>query len=64
MEMSFWAAPRDLRIVQNNVKRFDGRFVCNPHIIGKRAHVVVSFDNMEDARQFSLRCTIMDQPFF
>jgi hypothetical protein len=62
--ISAWVDVNHLRYVQNLVKRFDGRFKCNPLCMKYRALVDVSFSNGHNMGRFHMMLSIMDQPFF
>ena len=62
--MSFYSKTKNLKHVQNLVKRYDGRFLYNPFVIGEQANVVLTFDNMNNANKFNLMNYITEQLFF
>lgn len=64
MEMSFYTPVTNLVRMQNLVKRYDGRFKCNPLPIGERAKVDLSFEDAHNANRFSLLLHITEQKFF
>jgi len=70
MEMTFWSKAHYLIVVQNLVKRFDGRFKGNPLTFenmprGKdRAFVCLTFADVRNANRFNRMHDILMQPFF
>lgn len=64
MEMTHWSKSSTLVHTQNLVKRFDGRFVCNPVNHYKERHLItLTFEDVENANKFCLFERILEQPF-
>jgi len=61
---SFYHNTTQLRLLQDLVKRYDGRFLCNPFIIGERARVTLSFDDGRNYQRFSCMCNIIQQKYY
>ena len=66
MEMSFYAKTNLLWVIQRLVKKYDGRFVCNPYALyfNDKSRVTISFENIENANKFNRMVSITEQPYF
>ncbi len=64
MVTTFWHSVKQLRRVQDLVKRYDGRFVHNPLVMRDTALVEISFDDIHNGNMFSLMRHILQQKFF
>jgi len=66
MEAYFWSNTNPI-VIQNLVKRYDGRFISNPFSIGYnpyRYNYNISFDDIDNANKFDLMKYITEQSFY
>jgi len=63
--VTFYAPTNIGRRIQDNVKRFDGRFVGNPfEMFNGQSQYAISFEDGDNYRKFSACTEIVQQPWF
>lgn len=61
--VTFYAPSKFARYVQDNVKRYDGRFVRNPNLTLDRGWFEVSFEDSSNYNKFMVRTDILNEPW-
>ena len=63
--ITFYAPTRQGRLIQDLVKRYDGRFVYNPFpMFNNESKFDISFEDGYNYKMFSICQQITEQPFY